>query len=59
MKTAMIYPYESSEKAISNYSSVLSNAIGMDTIEYEAGKPFEVFNILKRIKKYNLIHFTT
>ena len=57
MKTAMIYPYESSEKAISNYSSVLSNAIGMDTIEYEAGKPFEVFNILKRIKKYNLIHF--
>lgn len=57
MNQAMIYPYKNSEKAISNYSSTLANSLGIKSIQYTAGKPFEVFKIIKELKKYDLIHF--
>lgn len=57
IKTAMIYPYEHSEKAISNYSSTLANELQIDRVQYTAGKPLEVFRLMKNLRKYEKVHF--
>lgn len=60
-KTAMIYPYESSEKAISNYSSTLAKGIKesfpLHKINYHAGRPLDVFKVIKKTRKFKKVHF--
>ena len=53
----MIYPHEDSEKAISNYSSNLAKAIGTDELTYVAGRPLEIFKIMRQSFTYQTIHF--
>jgi len=63
MTLAMIFPSEDSEKAISNYSSRLSDSlkkeIEVENINYIAGKPSEVFKITRKLRESNFdnIHF--
>ncbi len=61
MKTAMIFPSENSEKAISQYSEKLTQNIRKLNLpiadeNYTAGSPPSLFKKLKKIKDYDLIH---
>lgn len=61
MKVAMIYPTRESEKAISGYSSTLTENIrkagtDIEPFTYAAGTPKSIFKKLKKLKKYDVIH---
>jgi glycosyltransferase involved in cell wall biosynthesis len=61
MRVAMIYPSRESEKAISGYSSTLTEnikkaRINIDSFTYIAGNPKSLFKKFKEFKKYDLIH---
>jgi glycosyltransferase involved in cell wall biosynthesis len=61
MKAAMIFPAVESERAISGYSSTLTNTmkkvgVNIQEVKYFAGKPFSLRKILGELKDYNVIH---
>jgi len=57
----MIYPSQDSEKAISNYcihliKAMKSQGLQVDSLTYEMGNPFSFFKIIKKLKKYDILH---
>ena len=61
MKVAMVYPSRESEKAISGYSSTLTDniknsGVKIENITYYAGSPLTFFKKFDELKKYDIIH---
>ncbi|HJX49945.1 MAG TPA: glycosyltransferase [Candidatus Nanoarchaeia archaeon] len=61
MKAAMVFPSRESEKAISGYSTTLTesmrkNEINIDNVTYIAGNPWSIFKKIGKLCKYDLIH---
>src|SRR3989344_7342586 len=61
MKVAMVFPTRESEKAISGYATTLvenikKTKVDIDNFNYVSGSPKTLFNRLKALKKYDVIH---
>ena len=61
MKIAMLFPAVESERAISGYSSTLTQTmrevgINIEDVKYFAGNPFSLKEVLGELKNYDVIH---
>ena len=61
MKVAMVFPTRESEKAISGYATTLvenikKTKVDIENFTYVSGHPKTLFNRLKALKKYEVIH---